>query len=202
MPTVLSGFAAMTRFSRTVSLAVALGLLTLVVVTCAQAGAPPGAGTFTTNFCTKLEARIGADRLGAALGTSTACATTLTPVVLSALATCRSSAAPSPVGLRACARLNVVAAVKQMLGVGASQGTVDATGTKLAQRVCSALSARAPARFARFFTDEAGCESKLTTLAQTSLQGCAGTANPGTSVFRACVISALRGAVKTQASSG
>lgn len=161
--------------------------LTLAAATCAQAADSPAAAAAT--FCAKLQTAIGADTFGALVGSSDACAAKL----VTAYNTCESAGAPGTAAFRTCAEADAVATVKQLLGSGKLPQLQAAVG-KLTQNVCAALQTKNGAAFTKVFTDVPGCESKLTTFAQTTLQTCLGVASPGTSAFQSCVKTALRSA--------
>jgi hypothetical protein len=172
---------------RNLALLGAVVSLTLVAATSAQATGPATPGAAATTLCSKLQAAIGADTFGALVGSSDACAAKL----VTAYNVCSDAGAPGTAAFRKCAEAEAVATVKQLLNSGKLPQLQAAVG-KLTQSVCTALQAKNGTTFTKVFADVPGCESKLTTLAQTTLQRCLGVGSPGTSGFQSCVKTAVR----------
>jgi hypothetical protein len=151
---------------RKVAIVVAFGAL-LAPTSALAARSAPDPATVASNVCSRLQARFG-DAFSQRFTSVSDCQSQIGSLVQAAVGSCSGQTGVAP---RLCART-----------------------ARVAGRICLRLETRAGARFAARFGDLAGCESSLTSIAQTAIAGCKGTASPGSGDFRACVKSALRAA--------
>jgi hypothetical protein len=129
------------------------------------AGSGPDAATVAGKVCARLQVRFG-DAFSQRFTSADDCVTQLTPLVQAAFGSCSGQTGAT---LRICAR-----------------------AARVTGRLCVRLDARAGTRFAARFGDLAGCESTLTSLAQSAIAGCKGTGTPGDGAFRSCLKAAIR----------
>jgi len=130
------------------------------------AGSGPDAATVAGKVCARLQARLG-DAFSQRFASADDCATQLTPLVQAAIGSCSGQTAVAP---RACIRI-----------------------ARITGRLCVRLDARSGSRLAARFGDLAGCESTLTSLAQSAVAGCKSTGTTGNGAFRSCLKAAVRG---------
>src|SRR5579862_1158299 len=129
------------------------------------AGSGPDPATVAGNVCARLQSRL-ADAFSQRFASAADCTNLLTPLVQAALESCSGQTGVAP---RVCART-----------------------ARVSGRLCVRLDARAESRLAAQFGDLAGCESTLTSLAQSAIASCKGTAANGSGSFSSCLKAALR----------
>ena len=187
------------RAQRTLAVAVATSLLALAMTLAAQAAPRGGGGDATgSRICSQLQSKLG-DRFAKRFASQSDCEAQMAPVAQAARAACAARTPPTNGVSRGCRRSSGACtrtsrpSLQAMAG-GRPGGRAARAAGALAQNHCTRIQAKNPTAFAKRFSDEAGCASRLSARAKTAIAGCAGAAKPRTAEFKACVKAALQAA--------